>query len=388
MNAGRVGPTTVRVQVARGAYDVVVGAGLLAEAGVRLISHLDRPRTVVVSDETVAALHGQTLAEALDHAGIDHHAITLPAGEGTKDFAHLAELLDRLLDVRVERGETIIALGGGVVGDLAGFAASILRRGVGIIQLPTTLLAQVDSAVGGKTGINTRHGKNLVGSFHQPRLVLADVAVLATLTRRDLRAGYAEVVKYGALGDRDFFDWLERHGDEIVGGDAVALERAVVESVRAKARIVARDEREAGERELLNLGHTFAHALEAAAGYGDSLRHGEAVAIGQVLAFDLSVRLGHCAPDEHVRLKRHLAAVGLPVAIGEVAAPEWSARGLIEHMGQDKKTRLGRLRLVLVRALGDAFMCEDIEPAPLAEVIEQSLNAATTAPRPIQSADV
>ena len=384
MTTARNGSTTIRVELARGAYDVVVGGGLLAAAGVRLAPYLGRPSTAVISDETVAALHGQTLAEALDRAGIAQRTITLPAGEATKDFAHLEELLDRLLEARIERGDTIIALGGGVIGDLAGFAASILRRGVGIVQLPTTLLAQVDSAVGGKTGINTRHGKNLVGSFHQPRLVLADVAVLRTLARRDLAAGYAEVVKYGALGDRALFDWLERHSGEIVGGDAAALEKAVVASVRAKAGIVARDEREAGERELLNLGHTFAHALETEAGHGDSLRHGEAVAIGLVLAFDLSVRLGHCAPDEHARLKRHLAAVGLPVAIGEVAGPEWSVRALIEHMAQDKKTRRGRLRLVLARAIGDAFVSEDIEPETLAEAVEQSLNTGAAAPRSVQ----
>ena len=372
------GPTAVRVALADDGYDVVVGAGLLANAGVLLAEHLPRHRTAIVTDETVASLHGPSLSRALDAAQISHQSIVLEPGEQTKDFAHLEDLVDQLLAAQIERGDAILALGGGVIGDLAGFAASILRRGVGIIQIPTTLLAQVDSGVGGKTAINSRHAKNLIGTFHQPKLVIADVATLTTLPPRERRAGYAEIVKYGVLGDRALFEWLGENGGSVIAGDAAAQQRAVVASVRAKAGIVARDEREAGDRVLLNLGHTFAHALETEAGYGEHLRHGEAVAVGMVLALALSVRLGHCPRGDYERLRAHLAAVGLPVAIADVAGPGWSSSALISHMRQDKKSLDGDLRFVLVRRIGEAFVRGAIDEALLREILESSLEDVPT----------
>ena len=267
----------------RSSYEILVGGGLLGQAGRSIKPLLREPRAFVVTDERVAELHLLALTRALESEGIAAHPVILPPGEGSKDFLHLQRLLEALLDERVERGSLLLALGGGVIGDLVGFAASILLRGIGFVQLPTTLLAQVDSAVGGKTGINTRHGKNLIGSFHQPRLVLADIDVLSTLRRREFLAGYAEVVKYGLINDPVFFAWLDDHASAIRDGDRAARRQAVATSCAAKAAIVARDERERGERALLNLGHTFAHALEAECGYDDEILHGEAVAIGMCL---------------------------------------------------------------------------------------------------------
>ncbi len=370
-------PERLRVELGDRAYDIVVGDGLIAGAAGYFGAVLTGRRVAVVSDETVAGHHLDTLAASLDGADISHHDIILPPGEGTKSFGHLENLLDALLEARIERGDMVVALGGGVIGDLAGFAASVLRRGVGVIQVPTTLLAQVDSAVGGKTGIDTRHGKNLVGSFHQPSLVLADTGALATLARRELLAGYAEVVKYGLLGDAEFFDWLEVHGPAVRDGDAAARRQAVVTSCAAKARVVASDERESGERALLNLGHTFGHAIEAEAGFDGRLVHGEAVAVGMVLAFSLSVRLGHCSEDDYARVRRHLGAMGLPVtvaqALGANAAPDVSADVLIEHMAQDKKVRDGKVTFVLARAIGDAFLSRDVPADALRAVISDSL---------------
>ena len=281
-----VAPVAVPVALGERSYEVLVGPGLIAEAGTRLIAALDARRVAIVTDENVAALHLAPLRASLKQAGLSVVEIILPAGEGTKCFAELERLLDQLLAARIERRDVVLALGGGVMGDLAGFAASILRRGVVFVQVPTTLLAQVDSSVGGKTGINTGHGKNLVGAFHQPRLVLADTSALDTLPARELRAGYAEVVKYGLIGDAPFFDWLEVNGAAVLAGDPAARAHAVVTSVASKAGVVSRDERETGERALLNLGHTFGHALEAATGFSDRLLHGEGVAIGLCLAFD------------------------------------------------------------------------------------------------------
>jgi 3-dehydroquinate synthase len=263
-----------------------------------------------------------------------------------------------------------VAVGGGVIGDLAGFAAAVLLRGLDYVQVPTTLLAQVDSAIGGKTGINTRHGKNLVGAFHQPRLVLADTAVLASLPPRELRAGYAEVVKYGLIDRPDFFVWLEAHGGEVLAGDAAAQQHAVLECCRAKAAVVAADEREGGVRALLNLGHTFAHALEAASGYGDELLHGEAVALGMVLAFDLSVRLGLCPPADAERVRAHLAAVGLPTTLGAVRAGGFAADTLLVAMGHDKKAEAGRPRFVLTRGIGRAFAGAEVATAELETLLD------------------
>ena len=369
------GVTVVNVALGARAYDVLIGDGLLARAGTLLAPLLARPRAVVVTDETVAGLHLATLGAALDAAAIHHEAIVLPPGEATKDVRHLGDLLDGLLDRDVERSDTVIAMGGGVIGDVVGFAASILRRGVGLVHLPTTLLAQVDSAIGGKTGINTRHGKNLVGSFHQPRLVLADRAVLETLPERDLRAGYAEIVKYGLLGDADFFAWLERHGAGVIGGDARARHTAVATACRAKAEVVAADERETGTRAVLNLGHTFAHAVEAETGYNERLLHGEAVAIGMVMAFEMSARLGLCAAGDVARVRRHLAAVSLPTSPSEAGLAGWNTARLIDHMRQDKKVRDGKLTFVLVRGIGQAFVSREVDADDVLAVLEGALAA-------------
>jgi 3-dehydroquinate synthase len=357
-------PERITVDLGGRSYDVVVGSGLVDDAGRHLGPLLRQPRAIVVTDETVGALYGDRLETALARAAIDGSTIVVPSGERTKDLDHLERLVEDLLDRRIERSTTVIALGGGVVGDLAGFAASIVLRGVDFVQVPTTLLAQVDSSVGGKTGINTRHGKNLVGAFHQPRCVLADTGVLDTLPRRELLAGYAEVVKYGLIDDPEFFDWLCDHGPDVLAGDQRARCHAIATSCRAKARIVAADEREAGQRALLNLGHTFAHALEADAGYGGSLLHGEAVAIGMVMACDLSVRRGHCPPEDLTRLRRHLSAVGLPT---EPTSPRGKAglSALIDHMRNDKKVVGGRVAFVLVNGIGKAFLARDVD---LAEV--------------------
>ena len=366
------GPARLRVELGARGYDIVVGEGLLADAVTWLGPVLESRRVAVVSDETVAALHLPALGRALEAAGIEHHDAVVPAGEASKDFAHLERLVDSLLDARIERSDTVIALGGGVVGDLAGFAASILRRGIAVVQMPTTLLAQVDSAIGGKTGIDTRHGKNLVGSFHQPSLVVADVATLDTLPRRELLAGYAEVVKYGLIDDPAFFAWLEANGAGLLAGDRAARHQAVVASCAAKARFVAADEREAGSRALLNLGHTFAHALEVETGYGETLRHGEAVAIGMVLAFDLSVRLGLCPAADTERVRRHLDAVGLPTTPRAAIAGDAAAR-LVGHMAHDKKVRAGEIAFVLVDAIGKAHLSRDVDVAEVRALLEESL---------------
>ena len=366
-------PVTVRVDLGPRSYDILVGDGVLAEAGALLAPLLPRRRAVVVTDETVADLHLEALAGALGQHDIGCEAVALPPGEQAKSFAELERLSARLLELEVARDDIVVALGGGVVGDLAGFAAAVLRRGVGFVQIPTTLLAQVDSSVGGKTGINTAHGKNLIGAFHQPRMVLADVGVLATLPARERLAGYAEVAKYGLLGDADFFHWLEGHGTHVAEGDVEALTRAVVTSCEMKAHIVAADERESGDRALLNLGHTFGHALEAEVGYDDRLRHGEAVAIGMVLAFELSARLELCPADDAARVRRHLAAVGLPTSPGEIGNGYFEVEALLRHMRQDKKVRDGQLTFVLVRGIGDAFVSRDVATDDVAAVLQNEL---------------
>jgi 3-dehydroquinate synthase len=354
-------PERLRVALGERSYDIVVGEEILAEAGRHMAPVLRQPRVFVVTDQRVADLHLAGLERALDEAGIDYDALVLPPGEQTKDFAHLEDLAGRLLDRKVERRCALVALGGGVIGDLTGFAAAILLRGIDFIQVPTTLLAQVDSSVGGKTGINMPQGKNLVGSFHQPRLVLADTEVLSTLPRRELLAGYAEVVKYGLIGDPEFFAWLEGHGVGVIDGDPAARRHAVVTSCAAKAAIVAADEREQGARALLNLGHTFAHAIEAETGYTDELLHGEAVAIGMVMAFELSERLGLCPAEDAARARRHLAAVGLPTGLESIAGRIWTAASLLDHMRSDKKVRGGRVAFVLARGIGRAFLSEEVD---------------------------
>ncbi len=370
--AAGAAPERLRVELGPRSYDIVVGEGLIGDAAQYLGPLLEGRRVAVVSDDTVAPLHLPALRASLDAAGIESCEIVIPAGEQSKCFAGLETLVDSLLDSAIERGGAVLALGGGVVGDLAGFAAAILRRGVDVIQLPTTLLAQVDSSVGGKTGIDTRHGKNLVGAFHQPRMVLADIAVLDTLPRRELLAGYAEVVKFGDLGDPEFFALLDSEGARVCDGDRAARRHAVVTSCAAKARIVAADETESGARALLNLGHTFAHALEVEAGFGATLLHGEAVAIGMVLAFELSHRLGLCPAEHGERLRRHLDAVGLPTSPRGMVAADAAGR-LVDHMAQDKKVRDGRIVFVLARGIGEAFVSDEVDPGEARAVLDEAL---------------
>jgi 3-dehydroquinate synthase len=353
---------------ARG-YDIHIGTGLIAQAGAHLAPLAKGRPIVVVTDETVARLHLSDLEKSLGRSGIKHKAVILPPGEGTKDFAHFARLCEEILALGIERQTLLVALGGGVVGDIAGFAAASLLRGLAYVQIPTTLLAQVDSAVGGKTAINAAHGKNLVGAFHQPVLVLADVETLATLPRRELLAGYAEIVKYGLIRNRAFFEWLERDGAKLLAGDAAALTRAVAESCTHKAAVVAADERESGERQLLNFGHTFGHALEAETGFGPDLLHGEAVAAGMALAFDFSVRLGHATQQSADRVCRHLANAGLPTGLGALGRKRPDPDRLLEHMRHDKKVSGGRLTFILAREIGDAFVARDVPDAAVREFL-------------------
>jgi 3-dehydroquinate synthase len=366
---------TIRVALGERSYDILVGRDLIAAAGARMAGVLRRPRVVVISDETVAGHYLDALSESLAANGIENRAVVLPPGEGTKDFGELQKLLDNLLEARISRDTTIVALGGGVVGDLAGFAAAIVLRGIDFVQVPTTLLAQIDSSVGGKTGINSRFGKNLIGNFHQPRLVLADTTALDSLPRRELLAGYAEMVKYGLIDDVEFFAWLEENGKAVLG-DASADEvdaarrHAVAVCCRAKARIVAEDEREAGVRALLNLGHTFGHALEIETGFGDALLHGEAVAIGTLMAFDMSVRMGLCPADDLARVRAHFADVGLPVAPPALQGKTWDAPTLLAHMGRDKKVRDGRPTLILARGIGKSFVHADANDEDIMPVLE------------------
>ena len=350
----------IRVELGARSYDIHVGTGLIARAGAHLAPLAKSRPVIVVTDETVARLHLPALEQSLRGAGIPHKAVILPPGEATKDFSHFARLCEEILALGVERQTLLVALGGGVVGDISGFAAASLLRGLAYAQIPTTLLAQVDSSVGGKTAINSAHGKNLVGAFHQPVLVLADVAVLATLPRRELLAGYAEVVKYGLIRDRGFFEWLERDGQKLLAGDPAALIRAVAESCAHKAAVVSGDERESGERQLLNFGHTFGHALEAETGFGPELLHGEAVAAGMALAFDFSVRLGHAMAQSAHRVRRHLAGAGLPTGLDALAARRPDPDGLLRHMRHDKKVSDGRLTFILAREIGDAFVARGV----------------------------
>jgi 3-dehydroquinate synthase len=374
----RVGETTtVRVALGARAYDIVIGRGLLAELGKRVAALKPGASAAIVTDETVAARHLKATEASLAAAGIRAVPIVVPPGEATKSWHMLQEVCDRLLDARIERNDVVIALGGGVIGDLAGFAAAILRRGVDVVQVPTTLLAQVDSSVGGKTGINSRHGKNLVGAFHQPILVIADTALLDTLPARDFRAGYAELAKFGLLGDAGFFAWLEANWQNVFAGGgssgSFAREHAIAVACRGKAGIVARDERETGERALLNLGHTFGHAFEAAAGFSEKLLHGEAVALGIACAFEFSTRLGLMPTNDAGRVAHHLAAVGLPTRVSDAPELRTDADTLMNLIAQDKKVKRGMLTFILVRGIGQAFVARDVEPAQVRDFIEQKL---------------
>ncbi|RID93353.1 3-dehydroquinate synthase [Gemmobacter lutimaris] len=367
------GIETVRVALGARAYDVRIGAGLIGAAGQEIAPLLRRKRVAIVSDAHVAAAHLAPLQAALAAEGIASEALILPPGEATKGWPEFSRTVEWLLEQKVERRDIVIALGGGVIGDLVGFASAVLRRGVRFVQIPTSLLAQVDSSVGGKTGINTAQGKNLVGAFHQPSLVLADIDVLQSLPARDFLSGYGEVVKYGLLGDSAFFDWLETNGPALAAGDAAARQYAVRRSVEMKARIVERDETEEGDRALLNLGHTFCHALEKATGYSDRLLHGEGVAIGCALAFELSQRLGLCSQEAPSRVRAHLRAMGMKVDLADIPGDLPDAAALLTLMGQDKKVIDGRLRFILARGIGEAFVAEDVPSDAVRTLLTQAL---------------
>jgi 3-dehydroquinate synthase len=364
----------VAVALGQRSYDVVIGKNLIARGGELIAGLLRRPRTAIVTDENVARHHLETLKRSLAASGIASQALVLAPGEAAKSFAALAQVCDWLLATGLERGDCIIAFGGGVIGDLTGFAAAVVLRGIAFIQIPTTLLAQVDSSVGGKTGINSKLGKNLIGAFHQPRLVIADTSVLSTLPRRELAAGYAEVVKYGLIGDRAFFDWLEENAPRLFAGEPEALIHAVRVSCEAKARIVAADETEAGIRALLNLGHTFGHALEAAAGFGERLLHGEAVAIGMAMAFRFSERASLCRPGAAAQMAAHLASVGLATGPRDLTFDLPGPDRLLEIMRQDKKARDGRLTLILARDIGQAFIAPDIADQEVLEFLAEEMS--------------
>src|SRR4051794_39461767 len=368
-------PITLNVALGERAYDIVIGRGVLAQLGSRVAALRPGARAAIVTDEYVATHWLRKTEASLLDAGIATSRIIVDEGEVSKSYEGLEFVCEELIESRIERNDLIIALGGGVVGDLAGFAAAVLRRGVEFVQVPTSLLAQVDSSVGGKTGINSPQGKNLVGAFHQPLLVVADTAVLDTLSPRQFRAGYAEVAKYGVLGDEAFLAWLEANHADIFAGGA-AREHAIATSCRAKAAIVMRDERENGERALLNLGHTFGHALEAATGFSDRLYHGEGVAIGMVLAAELSAELGMIAETDAMRIQRHLAAAGLPTRLQDIAGftqEKISADALLESMAQDKKVRRGRLTFILLKAVGQAVIVSDVEPSLVREFLVRKL---------------
>jgi 3-dehydroquinate synthase len=360
---------TVHVAIGAHGYDILIGSNLIEEAGNRIAKLKAGAKAAVITDQTVAKLHLSRLERSLNVAGIKANTIVVPPGEGSKSFATLERVIDQILAAKVERGDLVIALGGGVIGDLAGFAAAVAKRGIDLVQIPTTLLAQVDSSIGGKTGIDSPLGKNLVGAFHQPVLVLADLATLDTLPEREFRAGYAEIAKYGLINDAAFFAWLEVNWRDVFKG-GVARARAVAVSCRAKAAIVERDERETSERALLNLGHTFGHALEAATGFSDRLLHGEAIAIGIVLAFELSARLGHCDAKSVDRVAAHLAAVGLPTRLSQIKGKLPDTDGLLELMSQDKKVRQGTLVFVLARGIGEAFLAPGMETTAVREVLD------------------
>jgi len=365
----------VRVDLGARSYDIRIGRGLLESAGAEIAAVLPGARLAVVVDETVAGLHLDTFAESLAAAGLGHTVIKVPAGESTKCFSQFERLCDEVLAARLERSDAIVALGGGVVGDLTGFVAASVRRGMAFVQVPTSLLAQVDSSVGGKTGINSRHGKNLIGAFHQPALVLADTAVLDTLSPREFRAGYAEVAKYGLLGDADFFAWLEENWQVVFDGGP-ERDEAVARSCQAKADVVAADELESGRRALLNLGHTFGHALESAVSYEtERLVHGEGVSIGMMLAHEFSERLGLIDADAVARVHRHLSDVGLPVTVQAIPGQLPPVDTFMDIIAQDKKVSRGALTFILTRGIGEAFVEKGVDPATVSEFLKEKLEA-------------
>jgi 3-dehydroquinate synthase len=364
----------LHVDLAERGYDIVVGERLLARAGEYILPVLKGKNVIIISDSNVSRFYLHRLSNALEESKISFRSLIVPAGEGTKSLSSFSELMENLLEQKPDRRTVLIALGGGVVGDLTGFAASALLRGVDFIQIPTTLLSQVDSSVGGKTGINSRFGKNLIGSFHQPILVLSDVATLITLPKRELLSGYGEVVKYGFINDPEFFGWLEQNAQAMLAGDAVLQAQAILKSCAAKASIVAADEKENNIRALLNFGHTFAHAFEAETGYGEALLHGEAVAIGMVLAFVASVKLGICPQEDLTRAKAHLQAVGLLTSPLEISR-DWNIDALMEHFTRDKKAMNGKLTFVLSRGIGKAFIENSVDANIIRQVLVEECNS-------------
>jgi 3-dehydroquinate synthase len=372
-------PLVVKVALDRRGYDIVIGRGVLGSLGARIKSLRPGARAAIVTDANVAKHHLAACKAALD--GIDHTHVEVAPGEGSKSYATFEKVCEALIAARIERNDLVVALGGGVVGDLAGFAAAAVRRGLDFVQVPTSLLAQVDSSVGGKTGIDSPQGKNLIGAFHQPVLVLADTALLDTLPRREFAAGYAEMVKYALLADAGFFSWLEANWQDVFAGGANsasnAREHAIAVACRGKAAIVGRDEREMGERALLNLGHTFGHAFEAAAGFSGRLLHGEAVALGIVLAFAFSARRGLIAPDDVARVARHIAATGLPAKAADLTGPLPEADRLMDLIAQDKKVKRGKLTFILVRGIGNALVQNDVDPAEVRTFLAEQLSSVS-----------
>ena len=372
MDDKSVTESRVHVPLGERAYDILIGPDLIAHAGGEITARLKGRRAAIVTDEHVAPLYLDALMDSLQTDGIEAVSLTLPAGEKTKSLEPLAAVCDMALSARIERNDCIIALGGGVIGDLAGFAAGIVRRGVRFVQIPTTLLSQVDSSVGGKTGINTRHGKNLLGVFHQPDLVLSDTSVLDTLSEREFRAGYAEVAKYGLIDKPDFFDWLEKNWRAVFAGGTARAE-AIAMSCQAKADVVVEDERETGRRALLNLGHTFGHSLEAATRYDSSrLVHGEGVAIGMVLAHRFSARMNLASPDDAQRVEAHLRAVGLPTRISDIPGETPSTDVLLDAIAQDKKVSNGKLTFILTRGIGQSFVANDVPASEVKTFLDET----------------
>jgi 3-dehydroquinate synthase len=366
---------TVNVPLGERAYDIVIGRGLLSSLGKRLAALRPKVRAAIVTDATVAKLYLDMAEAALSEAGISSVRIIVPEGEKSKSFRVFERVCETLIAERIERGDVVVALGGGVVGDLAGFASAVVRRGLEVAQVPTSLLAQVDSSVGGKTGINSQQGKNLIGAFQQPILVVADTALLDTLSAREFRSGYAEVAKYGLIGDAAFFAWLEENWRDVFAGGP-AREHAIAVSCRAKAGVVTRDERESGERALLNLGHTFGHALEAATGFSDRLLHGEGVAVGMTLAFAFSARRGLMPAAEAERVAKHLAAVGLPTKLSDISGELPGPDGFIDLMAQDKKVKRGKLTLILARGIGKSFIAPDVDQAEIRDFLAEQLTGS------------
>jgi 3-dehydroquinate synthase len=374
----RTDPSTVQVALGARSYDIVIGRGVLFSLGTRIAALRPGAKAVIVTDDNVARYHLDAAGAALARAGVATSRVVVPAGEASKSYRVLEQVCEAIIAARIERGDVAVALGGGVIGDLAGFAAAVVRRGLDYVQVPTTLLAQVDSSVGGKTAIDSAHGKNLIGAFHQPILVLADTALLDTLPEREFRAGYAELVKYGLLGDAGFFAWLETNWRDVFAGGGCsgssAREHAIAVSCRAKAAIVARDERETGDRALLNLGHTFGHALEAACGFSDRLLHGEAIGAGMALAFEFSARRqGLISKADTARVIRHLAAVGLPTRISDIPGPPPGVDQLMDLIAQDKKVKRGMLTFILVRGIGAAFIEAGVEARDVRAFLSEKL---------------